>query len=111
MLIIALRWVLRKLLRSTRRARDRVLGSFTVFGVIADLTVFVPLPLLPARLVHGPFLFFSHLGPEGQEDVATLAGPAAERPADREHLRAGPSAGATSMDWTASSLSAPRRST
>ncbi len=106
MLIIALRWELRKLLRSTRRVRDRVLGSFIDFGVRADMTVFVSLPLPPAWFIHGPI--FTHLGPEGQEGVATLAGPAAERPADRGHLRAGPTAGAPSMDWTASSSSAPR---
>ncbi len=108
-LIIAVRWGLRKLLRSTRRVRDRVLGSFIVFGVRADMTVFVSLPLPPAWLIHGPVN--THHGPRGQEGAATMAGPAAERPADREQLRVGPTAGAPSMDWTATSPSAPRGST
>ncbi len=95
-LIIALRWVLRELTRSTRRARDQVLDSFIDLGVKADWTVFVLLQLLLAWLSYGPF--FHHPSPGGQEGVATLAGPAAERPADRVLGRAGPLAGAASRD-------------
>ncbi len=108
-LIIALRWVLRELLRSTRRARVRVLDSFIDLVVKVDWPAIAITPLLPARFIHGHF--FAHLGPERQEDVASLAGPTAARPGDHGRWRAGPSTGATSMDWTASSPSAPRRGT
>ncbi len=106
---MALRWVLRRLLRSTRRARDRVLGSFIVLDVMADSPVVATSSLLPPRLLHGPYI--AHLSPEGQEDVATLAGPAAARPAGGGHWCAGPSSGTTSTDWTAASPSTSRRGT